>query len=97
MFRHVVLFRWSPSTTADDVDAISAGLAGLPAAVPEIATYRFGSDLGINEGTFDFAVVADFASRDDYLVYRDNPVHTAFIAEHITPHVADRAAVQYES
>lgn len=96
MLRHVVLFRWRPSTTSGDIEAIAAGLAGLPPAIPEIATYRFGPDVGINEGTFDFAVVADFASPDDYLVYRDHPVHKAFIAERIAPHAAERAAVQYE-
>lgn len=96
MLRHVVLFRWIPSATSDEIAAISSGLAGLPAAIPEIATYRFGPDAGINEGNFDFAVVADFESVDDYLVYRDNPVHRALLAEHIAPQVAERAAVQYE-
>jgi len=96
MLRHVALFRWNPSTTSDDIDALTAGLAGLPTAIPEISAYRFGPDAGINDDTFDFAVAADFESRDDYLVYRDHPAHRAVLAERIAPHVADRAAVQYE-
>ncbi len=96
MLRHVALFRWNPSTTSDVIDAATAGLAGLPPAIPEIAVYRFGSDAGINDGNFDFAVVADFKSRGDYLTYRDHPAHQAVLAERIAPHVSDRAAVQYE-
>ena len=50
---------------------------GCPAAIAEIRDYRFGPDAGINEGNFDFVVVADFESDDDYVVYRDHPVHRA--------------------
>ena len=96
MFRHVVMMRWSPGTTSADVNAIVEALGGLPAAIAELRDYRFGHDVGINEGNFDFAVVADFADADDYIVYRDHPLHRAVIAERIAPHLAERAAVQYE-
>jgi hypothetical protein len=39
-------------------------------------------------------VVADFASVDDYVTYRDHPVHRAVIADHIRPVMAERAAAQ---
>ncbi len=96
MFRHVVLMRWTPETTTADVNAIAEGLGGLPAAIPELRDFRFGHDAGINEGNFDFAVVADFASADDYLVYRDHPLHQAVIAERIAGHLAQRVAVQHD-
>ena len=94
-FRHVVLFTWNDSVDDEHLAAVEAGLATLPGLIPEIAEYRFGVDAGVNEGNFDFAVVADFASVDDYLVYRDHPDHRALIADLITGHVATRAAVQY--
>ena len=97
MFRHVVMFRWTPDTTPADVSAIAEGLGGLPAAIPEIRDYRFGDDAGINAGNYDFVVVADFESADDYLVYRDDPLHRALIAERIAGHVAERAAVQFHT
>jgi hypothetical protein len=96
MLRHVALFRWSESTTDDDVAAIEEGLSRLPGAIPEIRTFRFGRDAGINEGAFDFGIVADFDSTEDYVVYRDHPTHTAFLAERIAPHRAERAFIQYE-
>ena len=92
--RHVVMFRFVEGTTAEQRQAISTALAGLPGAIPEIAAYSFGDDEGINAGNWDFAVVADFASAEDYLVYRDHPVHRAAIDAHIAPVVAARAAVQ---
>jgi Stress responsive A/B Barrel Domain len=94
-FRHVVMFRWNDDVDAAHVAAVEAGLSTLPGLVPQIAEYRFGIDAGVNEGNFDFVVVADFASVDDYLVYRDHPDHRALIAELVTGHVATRAAVQY--
>jgi Stress responsive A/B Barrel Domain len=93
--RHVVMFRWEDTVDDDHVAAMVAGLSTLPGLIPEIADYRFGVDAGLNEGNFDFAVVADFASVDDYLVYRDHPDHRAVVAALVTGHVATRAAVQY--
>jgi Stress responsive A/B Barrel Domain len=95
-FRHVVMFTWVEGVTTLQRRTVAERLAGLPAEIPEIRKYSFGDDLGINEGTYDFVVVADFADQDDYLVYRDNPVHRTIIQESITPIVAQRAAVQYE-
>jgi Stress responsive A/B Barrel Domain len=96
MIRHVVMFRWRTGTTSEQIGAVEEGLGKLPGEIPEIHRYTFGSDLGINVGNFQFAVVADFESRDDYLVYRDNPVHRALIEEKIRPNIEDRTAIQFE-
>jgi Stress responsive A/B Barrel Domain len=96
MIRHVVMFRWRAVTTPDDVAAIEVGLGKLPGEIPEIQRYTFGADAGINEGNFQFVVVADFASVDDYVVYRDHPVHRALIEEKIRPNIEERAAIQFE-
>ena len=53
-------------------------------------------DAGMNPGNYQFAVVADFDNVEDYLVYRDHPVHRDIIGKYVTPIMADRAAVQYE-
>jgi len=89
------MFRWEDTVDDEQVAAITAGLSTLPGLIPQIADYRFGGDAGVNEGNFDFVVVADFASVDDYLAYRDHPDHRALIADLVTGNVADRAAVQY--
>ncbi len=52
--------------------------------------------MGINPGTYDFAVTAVINNIDDYIAYRDHPDHKAFIAEFTAPFVATRASIQFE-
>ena len=95
MFRHVVMFTWKPGTNAADVDEVSRQLDTLPMAIPEITTYRHGRDAGVNQGNADYVVVGDFESVEDYIVYRDHPVHQRLIADVLAPLIASRSAVQY--
>jgi len=96
-FRHVVMFKWAEGTTTGQQDEVAAKLGELPAAIPEIGAYGIGVDAGVNPGSYEFVVVADFADRDAYLVYRDHPAHRAVIDAYIAPIVAERAAIQYET
>lgn len=96
MFRHISLLRWVDQATAEQRGAVESALATLPGEIPEIRSYTVGADAGINDGNFDLAVVADFDNVNDYLVYRDHPVHVAMIAEFIRPILAERAAIQHE-
>jgi hypothetical protein len=96
VFRHVVMFRWIGAPTEEQKEALRAGLTRLPEIIPEIRSYRFGEDLGIDEGNFDFAVTADFDDRASYVSYRDNDDHRKLIAELVKPIATDRAAVQFE-
>lgn len=95
MLRHVVMFRWVDGTTKEHVEKVSRGLDSLASSIAEIHRYEHGPDLGLNPGNHDYVVVADFLSQSEYLVYRDHPLHTAFIAEHLAPLIALRVAVQY--
>jgi hypothetical protein len=93
--RHVVLFRFGEGTTDEQVQALADGLDGMPKAVGVMLDYRHGRDLGINEASYDYAVVGDFATVDDYLTYRDHPDHRALIRDLVTPIVAERFSVQF--
>jgi hypothetical protein len=95
-FRHVVMFTWTSEATQEQKEAVVDRLSELPGVIPEIAKYEVCGDAGLSEGNYDFVVVADFADRESFLVYRDHPYHREIIAETIRPIVADRAAVQYE-
>ncbi|MCP2339608.1 Dabb family protein [Actinomadura rupiterrae] len=94
-FRHVVLLTWIEGTTTAQVGEVAARLRELPGVVPEIRGYSVGPDAGVNPGTADFAIVADFADRDAYVAYRDNPTHRA-VVDAMKPLIASRASVQYE-
>jgi hypothetical protein len=93
--RHVVLFRFGEGTTDEQVQALADGLDEMPKAVGVMLDYRHGRDLGINEASYDYAVVGDFATTDDYLAYRDHPDHRALIRDLVTPIVAERFSVQF--
>ena len=96
MIRHVVLFRFREDADAAQRRAVHEAIATLPEATGVIDVYAIGSDLGLAEGNFDFAVVGDFADQAAYEAYRDDPEHRRIIAEVIRPAISDRAAVQYE-
>jgi lactoylglutathione lyase len=96
MFRHVVLLRFTDTTTARDVRTITEALNALPAHIPELRGYHFGSDAGLVEENAHFAIVADFDSIEDYFVYRDHPEHRRVLAEVIRPHVVERVAAQVQ-
>ena len=91
------MFRFAEDVDAVHVDAVATGLDALPDLIPEIRGYVHGPDLGVSDGAFHYVVVADFDTADDFATYREHPDHTAFIANHITGKVIDRAAIQYDT
>jgi hypothetical protein len=92
--RHVVLFRFAPETTPDQVAALSEGLSGLPLKIAEIRAYRHGPDAGISATSWDYALIADFDSAEKFQAYRDHPDHVRVIREIIDPMAAERVSVQ---
>jgi hypothetical protein len=96
LIRHTVMFTWKPEATEEQRKRVPAELSRLPGVIPSIKAYSMGTDIGVNEGNWQFAVTADFDDLDGYLAYRDDPTHQAIIKEHIRPIIATRAAVQFE-
>ncbi len=91
----MVLFRWIDGADDESKAAVAAGLRALPEVIDTIRDYRFGADAGVNDGNYDYAVVADFDDEAGYVVYRDHPAHRQLIAERIAPLLEERVAVQY--
>lgn len=96
MIRHVVLFRFRAGVPADAIERFSRGLDALPESIDEIRSFRHGPDLGLIEGTWDHALVAEFDSADGYARYADHPDHHAFIDACVTPILDQLARVQHE-
>ncbi len=93
--RHVVLLRWTERVGPAEVEAVEQGLGELPGAIPEIVSYAYGRDLGLGEGNYDFAIVAEFRNAEDWAAYRDHPAHLELIEQRIRPILASRVAVQF--
>jgi Stress responsive A/B Barrel Domain len=96
MIRHTVLFQWAADATDEQRKAAATEVARLPSIVPSIRAFASGTDAGLNQGNFDFAVTADFDDEAGYLAYRDDPSHREIVQRYVTPIAAQRAAVQYE-
>jgi heme-degrading monooxygenase HmoA len=95
MIRHVALFTWTEGMTDAMEQQFAAELTALASRLPGVRGYRAGADAGINEGNFDFAVVADFDDADSYRAYRDSAEHRDIIGRFSGPNTKSRAAVQY--
>jgi heme-degrading monooxygenase HmoA len=96
MIRHCVLFRWLPGTTDDQVGEAAKLLLEYVATLDGVVSYRLGRDVGVTDGTFDFAIVGDFETRDAYITYRDSPRHIEIVKGIVAPLLAESASVQYE-
>ena len=98
MFIHIVTFRWKDDVSPAHVALIKEALSELPTKISVIRQYRFGSDAGVSAGgNFDFAVVAEFDSKDDWHVYDTHPEHTRVRTEVLLPAIRERAAVQFQA
>jgi hypothetical protein len=95
MIRHIVLFRWTESTTSHDVDRLHEALAQLPAAVDTIRAYHHGRNLVQGAGSWDYAIIADFDDLDGWHAYDTDLLHLEVRAQ-MGAHIAERAPARIE-
>ena len=96
MIRHVAVFQLSDAATDEVVETIDSILATLPDIVPEIISFTSGRNAGLTEGAWDYAVVADFNTADDYTTYATNPEHLFMVKNVVGPYVVESARTQFE-
>jgi hypothetical protein len=96
MMRHIAMFTFTDDVTDEDVRAIDAGLGGLPNVIEEIRSYSFGIDLGLGEGNFDYAVVGEFDSAEDFRTYLAHPEHVRVSSTFIKPVLKNVVRIQME-
>ncbi len=96
MIRHIAMFTLKDGAPEGSVEHLEEGLFLLAQTIEAISAYTYGPDLDLREGTWDFAVVADFETPDDFRAYAEHPDHVAFIEERLTPVLKDRASLQFE-
>lgn len=96
-FTHLASFRWKEPTAPGDVEKITAALTELATTLDGVESYRCGPDVSRTPDSYDFAVIGVFASREDFMEYRDHPEHQRIIKELIAPNLAGRIVVQLQS
>ena len=92
MIRNVVAVRLEPDHDPERVAALRAGFAALH--TPGTLSYTIGPDMGLRDGTWSFAIVADFADEAAYRLYDEDPEHNRLRTE-LAPFAAQIARVQF--
>ena len=96
MLRHVVLFKFKDTSSAQDVKVVEDAFAALTGKIKLIKDFEWGtnnSPENLNQG-LTHCFLASFASekdRDDYLIH---PEHKAFVAV-LLPHLDKVTVIDY--
>lgn len=94
--RHVVLFKFKDSATAQDISNVESAFAALPTKIPQIRSFEWGinnSPEGLDKG-FTHCFLLTFDSEEDRAIYLPHPDHKAFGAE-IGQFIEDVLVVDY--
>jgi len=94
MLRHCVMFTWNDGVSDETKQAIADGLDEM-AKLSCVHAYEHGPDAGVSDGNWDYVVVGDFASVEDYQQYATDADHVRLVTELIKPNISGRAAVQF--
>lgn len=94
--RHVVLFKFTESSTEDDIQQIEEAFATLPSQIDEIKDFEWGtnnSPEGLDKG-FTHSFLVTFDSEEGRDIYLPHPAHQEFV-DLVGPHVDDVMVVDY--
>jgi hypothetical protein len=78
--RHVVLFKFKDTATANDVKSVEQAFSALPSKIKQIKGYEWGtnnSPEGLDQG-FTHCFFLTFDSEEDRAIYLPHPDHKAF-------------------
>jgi quinol monooxygenase YgiN len=92
MVRNVVMVKLRPDADPEAVRAIQQGFVAMNC--PGTISYTLGDDLGLREGNWSFAIVADFQDEDSYRAYDADAEHNRLRAQ-LAPYVSEIARVQF--
>jgi hypothetical protein len=96
VIHHVVLFRWIPSATAEQVAAAGSALLGMKGKIPEVRSVAFGPNLAESRAEYTHAlmvVVDDMAAVKRYV---DHPHHVDVAKTYLLPIREARLAIDLE-
>ena len=93
MIRNVVLVKLKPGADPAEVAEIQDGLRNLGCS--GTISYTLGDDLGLRDGGWSFAIVADFTDIESYRAYDLDAEHNRYRAR-LSPLADQTARVQFE-
>jgi hypothetical protein len=96
LLRHVVLFGFQETATADDIRRVEEAFCALPGQIEAIYDFEWGTDVSVEnkaEG-FSHCFFVTFRSAADRDAYLPHPAHRAFGAV-LRPHLAKVLVLDY--
>lgn len=94
--RHLVLFKFKETATAEEVKTVEDAFAALPSKIQEIKAFEWGtnnSPEGLDKG-FTHSFMVTFDSEEGRAIYLPHPEHQAFV-EVLKPHLDDVLVLDY--
>lgn len=95
MVTHVVIFKWVPGVTGEQIGTFGQELDRMAADLTDLTTIKHGRDLAFREGNGDYALVATFADEAAWRAYQNHPSHKAFVRDFVAPIQASRLTIQF--
>ena len=96
MIQHITLIYFKDGTDGERKQAVLEAFQQLPGLIPEVKAFRVGLDLELLEGNAGLAVVAEFASQEDFLTYSTHAAHAEVIFPVCGEVMASYATSQFE-
>jgi hypothetical protein len=96
MLRHVVLFKYKDSSSAEDVKKVTETFASLYGKIPQVKAFEWGinnSPENLNQG-FTHCYMLSFSSEEDLAAYQIDPAHKQF-QQVLNPHMEKVFVVDY--
>lgn len=93
---HIVLFKWKPEASPEQIEAAIDGLRGLSALLPEILDLSIGENFTERSQGFTHGLVVRFADRAGLESYGPSEAHQYVVKNLISPIRADVLALDYE-
>ncbi len=96
LLRHVVLFKFTPDTTAREIRRIENAFSALPSRIDAIYDFEWGTDVSVEDRQkgFTHCFVVTFRSEADRARYIPHPAHQEF-GDLVGPHLDDVLVVDY--
>ena len=80
MITHLVLLKFNPQVTEENILALEQGLDALPDAIQEIISYEFGRGIMKSDRSYDFGLSSLFANLETLKRYQQHPRHLEVLA-----------------
>ncbi len=96
MVEHIVLFKWKPEATPEQIAQAADGLRELKGMVPNILDLSVGENFTERAKGFTHGLVVRFPDKAALDVYGPHPAHQHVVQTLINPIREDILALDYE-